>query len=175
MFQSTTIFDSRVASKVYEDKSYPYYRSADFTVGAGQVAILELTTSYNNICKVCFAAYRKIGAPICDGLDNRGLGKLYRRLGCDGKLGMPGENSEGGTTQYTQYNRSVLRLGHDLLNDTVVEFDCIDRPGDYYLLADKECCDDNVITDCDNPTIIEVTIAPLAFSKMNPCVDYSQT
>lgn len=166
------IFDSRIATRVYEGIQYPYYRSADFEVKPGEVAILEVTASCDNISKVCFAAYRGIGEPFCESLDNTGLGKLYRRWGCQRRLGSPCEGQEGGGTQYTEYNRSVLRLGNDMFNNTIVEFEYIDRPGRYYLLADKGCCEETAITDCDSPTLVEVTIAPMVYNKTNPCVDY---
>lgn len=147
------IFDSRKASFIYKD--YGYYRSADFTVPAGYTAVVEMTTHKDNMGCLKFQAMRTALQNEC--YEKEGIVKLYRRWRCCQGMGRPQDDAEGGATDFNRYGRSIVTWGHDETNENYVDFEYITRPGNYYLFMCSNDTDD-VIKDCDRPTLIEVTL-----------------
>lgn len=167
------IFDSRTAKRVY--KEFSYYRSESFKVPAGYIAVVEMTAHKDYIPALTFTAIR---TPADSNSGHcyaaAGVGKRYRRWKCSQSLGSTeASGGSGQPTEITPYNKSVVRWGWDFINEEIVEFEYITRPGTYYLIADK--CNNLQIEDCNNPTIIEVTLIPvnhipeLHLSCCDPC------
>lgn len=150
------IFDSRKASLIYKD--YGYYRSSDFTVPAGYVAVVELTTHRDNMGCLKFQAMRTALQNEC--YEKEGIVKKYRRWRCRQGMGRPQDDTSGGVTDFNEYGMSIVIWGHDEANKNYVDFEYITRPGNYYLFMCSSNTDD-VINDCDRPTLIEVTMIPI--------------
>lgn len=151
--QPFKIFDSRKAKEVYS--GIDYYRSEGFTVPPGYVAVVELTTSYRYLPCVTFTAIRiPPTASFDECYANPRMGKLYRRWRCYQGLGEDKPN-----TVFDDFNRSIVRWGNDEIRKELVEHEFIVRPGQYYLIASK--CDNIVIEDCINPTVIDVSLVPV--------------
>lgn len=150
------IFDSRKARNRY--KEYKLYRSSDLVVPPGYVALVEIIAPVKYLEKMTFSAIR-IPTPQTgedtDCFDECGMGKRYRRWRCEQELG-DHRSPNARPTRYTQYNQHIVRWGYDTFIDRIVEFEFIDRPGTYYLEANR--CDNGVLDDCDNPTIIEASL-----------------
>lgn len=148
------IFDSRIASKTYKDLDH--YRSTEFFVPGGCIALVELTTGKDIIENMTFTAIRvPIPSPTFECYENsKCIGKRYRRWKCCQSLG---ENIVGSNTD--DFAKSVVRWGNDKVNKEIVQFEYITRPGFYYLTTLK--CTSPDIENCAIPTIFEVTIFPI--------------
>lgn len=104
-----------------------YYRGSNFTVGPNQQAMLELTTNKSYYEKIEFFIVRSV-EPSND--------KCYETDCLEKALRCAGE---------------YVTLGG------MREWLVVDRPGQYYIVANKGSCGDQ-LSDCKNPTIVEVAI-----------------
>lgn len=152
----TRIFDSRKARERY--KEYKSYRSSDFVVPPGYLGVVELFAPEEYFRKITFTAVRIPTAQTGEDSDcynECGIGKRYRRWKCAQTLGDE-RSPNSRPTKFTEYNGSVVYWGYDPYLDKIVEFEYIVRPGTYYLVANR--CDNEVLDDCINPTIIEFSL-----------------
>lgn len=157
--QRMTIFDSRKSTKIYGGVKHTHHRTADFYIPPGMMAVVELTTHHKYLDEVTFVAVRRpraLSEQSC--FDATCEGKRYHQVPCSDELGAKGKGTVG-STQSTERAKTTWRLGNDYVNNVTHDFRFITRPGDYYLTADKGT--NNVLTDCENPTIIEVTLVPV--------------
>lgn len=149
------VFDSRKARERY--KEYQYYRSSDFVVPPGYLGVVEIIAPEEYLTKMTFTAVRiptvQTGED-SDCFNECGLGKRYRRWKCKQTLGSP--LLPNANTKFNDYNAHVVYWGLDPFTNDIVEFEYIVRPGTYYLEANR--CDNAVLDDCINPTIIEFSL-----------------
>lgn len=148
------IFDSRRAKELYSE--YNMYRSGSFVVPPGYVALVELITKHDYFEEMTFTAvmtptFNSASKECYD--NNCGIAKRFRRWRCCQSLGA---NTEGSNNDAAA--KTVVRWGWDNPNQEIVEFEFIDRPGNYYLIATKCNSLNSVIEDCDYPTIIQVSL-----------------
>lgn len=150
------IFDSRKARNLYKD--YKQYRSSDIVVPPGYLGLVELIAPEDYLPKITMTAVR-LPTPQTgedsDCFNECGLGKRYRRWRCSQELG-DHRSPNIRPTKFTDYNQHIVYWGYDPFIDRIVEFEWIDRPGTYYLEANR--CDNAVLDDCDNPTIVEFSL-----------------
>lgn len=150
------IFDSRKAQLLYE--SYKQYRSSDFVVPPGYIGLVEIIAPEDYLPKMTFTAVRFPTAQHGEGsdcFDECEIGKRYRRWKCTQSLG-DHRSPNIRPTKYTEYNEHIVYWGLDPFLDKIVEFEYVVRPGNYYLVADR--CENDVLNDCVNPTIIEFSL-----------------
>lgn len=150
------IYDSRIGADVYKSTDLTYYRGEAFVVPPGFVAHVEMTVN-STILPNVMGTFVRIPAFTksldCD--DERKYAKTYRRWRCSRTLGTNTSNNPN-PSAYTPYNQSILKLGYDNLNNELVEFDYITRPGKYYILFDKLS---NVAhEDANNPVLVEASL-----------------
>lgn len=150
------IFDSRKARERY--KEYKSYRSSDFVVPPGYLGLIEIIAPEEYLSKMTFTAVRiptpQVGEDT-DCYNECGLGKRYRRWKCSQTTG-DHKSPNMRPTKFTDYNAHIVYWGFDPFIDKIVEFEYVVRPGTYYLVANR--CDNKVLDDCDNPTIIEFSL-----------------
>lgn len=127
------------------------------------MAIIEMTTHNDYRGCTTFHVLRKpptLIDPECE-LPDQKFDKVYR---C---YNPAKEKIAGGPTNYTDDNRSILRLGYDKYNGTCNDFITISRPGFYYLGAER--CDNPSLEDCANPTIVDMVIVPYQYTGNTVC------
>lgn len=156
MEMTKAIFDSRKAKDLYTKDSH--YRSADFEVPAGHVALVELTTKHDMFDKITFTAIRVPQGISGDCYVLDGVGKRYHQSQCGESFGEKSSGNKTSGSTYTPYKKSMWRLGHDVYNKETYEYRYITRPGNYYLTANKGVSEP--IENCSVPTVIEVSIFP---------------
>lgn len=150
------VFDSRKARNRY--KNYKEYRSSDIIVPPGYLGLVEVIAPVEYLEKMTFSAVRiptPQGGDDSDCFNECELGKRYRRWRCTQELG-DHRSPNMRPTAYTGYNQHIVYWGFDPFIDRIVEFEWIDRPGTYYLEANR--CENDVLNDCDNPTLIEFSL-----------------
>lgn len=165
LIKPVVIYDSRHAIKVYVDKNFT--RSANIIVPVGCVALIELTAPLDYVKTMMYSAIRTPEPSKWDEcllLDDNCIGKRYRRWKCCQSLGTDIPDSTD-----DDFTKSVVRWGYDQFTEEIVEFEFIDRPGNYYLVGRN--CDTPNVGDCKNPTIFEVSIMPIqdAIQLNYPC------
>lgn len=150
------VFDSRKARERYVD--YKHARSSDMVVPPGYIGLVELIAPEEYLPKITMTAIRIPTAATGEDSDcfkDCNIGKRYRRWKCNQTLGNHlSENLR--PTKYTEYNNSIVFWGFDPFTNNIVEFEYLDRPGVYYIEANR--CDNAVLDDCINPTIVEFSL-----------------
>ena len=150
------IFDSRKARNLYKD--YKHYRSSDVIVPPGYLGLVEVIAPEDYFPKITFTAVR-IPTPQTgeesDCFNDCNIAKRYRRWRCEQELG-DHRSPNARPTKYTGYNQHIVYWGYDPFIDRIVEFEWLDRPGTYYLEANR--CDNAVLDDCVNPTFLEFSL-----------------
>lgn len=124
----------------------------------GYLGIVEIIAPEDYLPKMTFSAIRLPTAQSgedSDCFNDCNIGKRYRRWRCTQELG-DHRSPNMHPTKYTSYNQHIVYWGFDPFIDRIVEFEWIDRPGVYYLEANR--CENDVLRDCLNPTFIEFSL-----------------
>ena len=153
------VFDSRIAADVYKDDAvYTYYRGELFVVPPGYVGHVEMTTRTEVYPNVMLTLVRiPAFTPLLDCDDERKYGKTYRHWRCSRSLGADASTTQNPSpSAFTPYNQSIWKIGFDNLNNELVEFGYVTRPGKYYLLADKRT--NAAMLNANDPVLVEFSL-----------------